>query len=347
MNDGDWQISYGSYDDLPGALLTFGSQSSGIVCVNEPKVTFGDAENGDADLPGEDGIRLGRDYKKTATITFELGIDGVDTIVDRHWPWRSYGNGGRIGGWSPGEQTIALATKKGMSPEERVSEGVDMVRAVWDASSIRRRATRVATLLHTRAGRTRRMYGRPRRFEVADSRLERQGYVPCVADFVSVDARFYDNTEKTAPMWDYYLGSRPNRPGRPWWIVGAQAPSRKTVTVDQRGRLTTQPVIVIHGPCKDPKITFSGLWSVQLAMTIADGAYVTIDPRSWVRTVIRTSGGTTASVADKLTRASARLAEMTIPPGLWTASLSYTRSSTKIMDGPKVDIKWRDAYAWW
>jgi hypothetical protein len=248
------------------------------------------------------------------------------------------------------EQILARINKKDLDPEERVSEGVDMLRTVWDADGIRRRSTRVAWLLHRRAGRTRRLIGRPRKLEVAHSRLERQGYVPCVADFVSVDGRFYDEVEKTVSMWDYYLGSRPTRPGRPWWAPiggGVVVPSRKSVVVEQRGRLATHPVITIHGPCKDPKVSFSALWSVQLAMTIADGASVTIDPRSWARTVIRTSGGTTASVADKLTRASPRLAEMTIPPGAWTASLSYTRSSTKNMDGPKVDIRWRDAYAWW
>jgi hypothetical protein len=350
VRDGDWYLGYFSYDNLPGAALTFGRQSSGIYCLTEPTVTFAEAETGEAALPGEDGIRLGRDYKRTATVTFELGVDGVDGPIDRHWPWRSRTNGSRIGDWSEMEQILARINKKDLDPEERVSEGVDMLRTVWDADGIRRRSTRVAWLLHRRAGRTRRLIGRPRKLEVAHSRLERQGYVPCVADFVSVDGRFYDEVEKTVSMWDYYLGSRPTRPGRPWWAPiggGAHVPSRKSVVVEQRGRLATHPVITIHGPCKDPKVSFPALWSVQLAMTIADGTFVTIDPRSWARTVIRTSGGTTASVADKLTRASPRLAEMTIPPGMWTASLSYTRSSTKTMDGPKVDIRWRDAYAWW
>ncbi|MER7497132.1 hypothetical protein ABT033_31605 [Streptomyces pharetrae] len=348
MRDGDWQISYSSYDDLPGAGLTFGRQSSGIVCVTEPTTTFGDADLGDTALPGEDGIRLGRDYKKSATVTFELGVDGVDRPVDRHWPWRSYGNGARIGAWTETEEALALIRKAGMGPEEWVSEGVDMLRTVWDADGLRRGPSRIAALVHMKAGRVRRMYGRPRKFEIAHSRLERQGYVPCVADFVSVDGLFYDNVEKTASMWDFYLGARPHRPGRPsWYPGGTGVPSRRSVVIEQKGRKATHPVIVVHGPCRNPKISFGGLWSVQLATTIADGAFVTIDPRSWARTVVRTQGGTTASVADRLTRASPRLAEMTIPPGAWTASLSYTRSSTKYLAGPKVDIKWRDAYGWW
>jgi hypothetical protein len=350
MRNGEWQISYSSYDDRPGATLTFGRQSSGIVCVTDPTITFGDSDLGDAALPGEDGIRLGRDYRKTATVTFELGVDAVDRPVDRHWPWYSHGNGGKIGAWSELEQVQALVNKASMSPEERVSEGVDMLRTVWDAEALRRGSSRIAALLHMKAGRIRRIYGRPRKFEVAHSRLERQGYVPCVADFVSVDGRFYDNTEKTATMWDYYLGSRPTRPGRPGWFPGGgkwENPTRKSVVIEQRGRQSTHPVIVIHGPCKDPKISLGGLWTVQLATTIAEGAFVTIDPRSWVRNVVRTQGGTTASVADKLTRASPRLAEMTIPPGRWSASLSYIRATTKYLAGPKVEIKWRDAYAWW
>lgn len=351
MRDGDWYLGYSSYDNLPGAALTFGRQSYGIDLVSEPDTTFAETDKADADLPGEDGVRFGRDYKRIATVTFELGVDGVDAPVDRHWPWRSWTNGGRIGDWSDKEQVLARVNKRDDGPEAWVTEGVDMLRTVWDAHGIRRKAGRIAWLLHRESGRTRRLYGRPRKFDVAHRRFQKQGYVPCTADFVSVDGRFYDEVEKTASMWDYYLGSRPSRPGRPSWvpIKGVMTdPTRQSVNIEQKGRLTTHPVIQIYGPCKNPKVSLSGLWAVQLAMTIADGDYVTIDARSWARTVIRTtSGGATASVGDKLTRASARLAEMVIPPGAWTASLSYTRSSSKFLDGPKVEIKWRDAHAWW
>jgi hypothetical protein len=110
----------------------------------------------------------------------------------------------------------------------------------------------------------------------------------------------------------------------------------------------TYPVIVINGPCKNPKVAINGLWSAQLTMTIKSGEYVTIDARSWARTVLlTTTSGSSSSVADKLTRASGRLGDMYLPPGSWTAALSYTNASTTFATGPRVEIKWRDAHTWW
>ncbi|MFF4276115.1 hypothetical protein [Streptomyces sp. NPDC001536] len=349
MRDGEWYLGYSSYDNLPGGALNFGTMASGIYCLTEPDVAFADPDVGDGAMPGEDGIRLGRDYQRAATVTFELGVDGVDGPVDRHYPMRPWARGARIGDWTDIELVMAYANKRG-GPWDWASEGVDMLRQVWRADAIRMKPGRVSWLLHRTAGRTRRMYGRPRKFAVSHSRLTKQGYTPVVADFVAVDDRFYDEEEKSAEMWDFYTAGRPSRPWRPILNDGETyfTTSKKTATVRQLGRLPTYPVIVIYGPCKNPKVTLApGLWSVQLAMTIAADDYVTIDPRPWARTVIHTKGSTTASAADKLTRASPRLGAMSIPPGNWTASLSYTRSTSKYLDGPRVELKWRDAFAWW
>lgn len=349
MRDGDWYIGYFSYDNHPGAALHMGRQSYGIDCITEPTVKFAEPSAADAPLPGEDGIRLGRDYQRTATVTMELAVDAVDGPVDRHYPMRPWAYGSRVGDWTDFEALIARMYKKD-GPEAWASEGVDMLRQVWDAEGIRSKPSRVAWLLHKTAGRTRRLYGRPRNFDVAHSRLLKQGYVPCVAEFVSVDGRFYDEIEQSVELWDFYLSGRTSRPWRPISKDGQtyfQA-SRKTATIQQKGRLKTFPVIVVHGPCKNPKITSPRLWSVQLGMTIADGEYVTIDPRPWTRTVIHTAkNGDTKSVADKLTRASPRLAEMAVPTGRWPVTLSYTRTSSTYFAGPRVEIKWRDAHAWW
>ncbi|MGY1502896.1 hypothetical protein ACW4TU_41080 [Streptomyces sp. QTS52] len=349
MRDGDWHLGYNAADNLPGAALTFGRRASGIYCLAEPDVSFSDPQVGDAALPGEDGIRLGRDYQRQTTVTFELGVDGVDGPVDRHWPMRPWARGARIGDWSDSELVMAYAHKRG-GPWDWGSEGVDLLRQVWRADAIRMKSTRVSWLLHRTAGRTRRMYGRPRKLAVSHSRLTRQGYTPVVAEFVAVDDRFYDETEKSEELWDFYLGGRPSRPWRPVLNDGQAYfnTSRKTASVKQLGRLPTYPVIVIHGPCKNPRVMLTpNLWAVQLAMTIGADDHVTIDPRPFARTVIHTRGSATASVADKLTRASPRMGAMAIPPGYWTAVLGYTRSSAKYLDGPRVEIKWRDAYGWW
>ncbi|MFD9190423.1 hypothetical protein ACFWCA_19595 [Streptomyces phaeochromogenes] len=348
MKNGEWYLGYNAYDNLPGAALTFGREASGMYCLKKPDTTFGEADVGDAPMPGEDGIRLGRDYQRTATVTFEIGVDGVDRAIDRHYPMRPWGQGARVGEWDDIEAFRAIVAKRDESPELRAADGVDLMRQVWRADALRKKASRVAWLLHTTGGRTRRLYGRPRKFAVSDSQLSQQGYTPVVADFLAVDDRFYDDVEQTSEMWDYAPGNRPGRPGRPTLPGWGTAPSKKTVTFQQRGKVPTFPVITIHGPCKNPKVTLTpGLWAVQLSMTIAQDEYVTIDPRPWMRTVVHTAGSSSKSVADKLTRASPRLAEMYLPPGYWTAALAYTSASTGRFDGPRVEIKWRNAFTWW
>ncbi|MER6109388.1 hypothetical protein [Streptomyces hirsutus] len=345
MPDGDWTIDYSAYDNYPGAALRFGRLDSGIYCLSEPDVTFADQEVADASMPGEDGNRMGRDYQRSMTVTFELGVDGVDGPIDLHHPQRPWTRGRRIGEWTEMERAIATVAKRDQGPYQWGSDGVDMLRQVWRAEGVRARAGRVARLAHRQAGRTRYVYGRPRKFAVSHSRLTKQGYTPVVCEFVSVDDRFY-GSEKTAEMYDQQrvtLPPRPGRPAGPGWRIDSQ----KTTQVRQLGGTVTYPVIEIHGPCKNPKLTLAGLWAVQLSMTINAGEHVVISTRPWTRTVTHYKGSTTRSVADKLTRASPRLAEMFIPPGYWTASMSYTTAAVQLREGPRIRVIWRDAHTWW
>ncbi|PNG22423.1 hypothetical protein [Streptomyces cahuitamycinicus] len=343
--DGDWHLGYSPYDNYPGAALDFGRESTGIYCLSEPDITFSDMDLADADLPGEDGIRMGRDYQRNMTVTFELGVDGVDGPIDLHAPMRPWSRGSRVGDWNPVEAVMAAHQKRDQGPYQWASDGLDMLRQVWRADSIRGKAGRVSWLLHTTAGRTRQLYGRPRKFAVAHSRLTKQGYTPVVCEFVAVDDRFYDQTEKSIELYDRQFMTLPPRPGR--WMPGIGWQSKKSAGIQQLGKMNTYPYIEIHGPCKNPKLTLGNLWAVQLSMTIANGEHVTIDARPWVRTVTHYKGSTTKSVADKLTRSSPRLSKMFLPPGYWTASMSYTNTAVNSFEGPRVRMAWRDAYAWW
>jgi hypothetical protein len=347
MRDGEWVLGYSPYDNYPGASLTFGRERSGIYCLSEPDVTFADMDLADAALPGEDGIRMGRDYQRNATVTFELGVDGVGGPIDRHWPMRPWTRGTRVGDWTDIEAVLAAYNKKDQGPHQWGLDGLNMLRQVWRADSTRGKAGRVAWLVHSSGGRTRQMYGRPRKFAVSHSRLSRQGYTPVVCEFVAVDDRFYEQTEKEVELYDHLFLGLPPRPGRVsggGWLFQ----SKKTASFQQRGTLNTYPYIEIHGPCKNPKVTLTPeLWAVQLNMTIGVDEHVTIDARPWARTVTHYKGSTSKSVADKLTRSSPRLSQMFIPPGYWTASLAYTKSTVRAFEGPRIRIAYRDAYSWW
>ncbi|MFF4543603.1 hypothetical protein ACFY1J_05060 [Streptomyces sp. NPDC001406] len=347
MRDGDWLLGYSSYDNYPGASLTFGREDSGIYCLSEPDVSFGDMDLADAALPGEDGVRMGRDYQRNATVTFEMGVDGNNGPIDLHWV-RPWANGPRVGDWSPIDAVAAAYNKRDQGPYQWGLDGLNMLRQVWRADSIRGKAGRVAWLVHGTAGRTRQLYGRPRKFAVSHSRFSRQGYTPVVCEFVAVDDRFYEQTEKSIELYDHQWIGLPGRPGRV--ISGGDwlFKSKKTATFSQRGTENTYPYLEIYGPCTNPKVTVGPeLWAVQLSMTIAAGDHVTIDARPWVRTATLYQKSTSKSVADKLTRSSPRLSQMFIPPGNWTASLSFSKTSSRVFEGPRIRMAWRDAYSWW
>ncbi|MEU6460343.1 hypothetical protein [Streptomyces sp. NPDC046976] len=347
MRDGDWLLGYSSYDNYPGASLTFGREDSGLYCLGEPDVSFGDMDLADAPLPGEDGIRMGRDYQRNATVTFELGVDGNAGPVDLHWPMRPWKSGNPVGGWASTEAVLAAWNKRDQGPYQWGLDGLNMLRQVWRADALRGGAGRAGWLVHGTAGRTRQLYGRPRKFAVSHSRLSRQGYTPVVCEFAAVDDRFYEQEEKDVELYDHRLGVQPPRPGRTSG-AGWTFDSKKSATFQQKGTENTYPYIQFYGPCKNPKLTVGpSLWAVQLSVSIAAGDHVTIDARPWMRTAIHYQGATSKSVADKLTRSSPRLSQMFIPPGYWSASMSFSALGSHVITGPRLRMAWRDAYSWW
>ncbi|MCD9904638.1 hypothetical protein LUR56_40200 [Streptomyces sp. MT29] len=355
MANGDLRLWYSSYDDLPGSDLFFGRPEHGIYTLTEPSVTFGDADNGDQPLPGEDGVRMGRDYQRSASVTLELGVDTVDYPAVRWFPpGRPLNAGHTVGaqGWATRPMDLEILKRAGGNRESWNIDAVAMMRQVWRADSLRGGAGRTAILTYTRAGRGRRLYGRPRQFEIGSEKLTKQGYTPVIAKFTAIDDRFYSDTAKQLELWDYPRIRPPSRPGRPvthdpdgggTW-PSPIIPSKKKALLTNAGELPVHPTITFHGPCVNPKLTISRMWSVQLSLTLKAGEQAVILAQPWARTVTKytASGVSAGSVADKLTRASARLSQMVLPPGRVEAVMS---SSSK--PGMRVAIAWRDAYASW
>ncbi|MFD7763553.1 hypothetical protein [Streptomyces microflavus] len=292
---------------------------------------------------------MGRDYQRSASVTLELGVDTVDAPAVRWYPPNQLPAMGRlVGSWPKNPLLLQLLKQAGGTPESWNVDAVAMLRQVWRADSLRDGAGRIAALTYTRAGRARRLYGRPRNFEIGSEKLTPQGYTPVIAKFVAVDDRFYTAAHKEEEMWDYPRYQPPARPGRPW-VPGSPPPtptweSKTRTTLSVGGDLAVHPTITIYGPCVNPKITIAKLWAVQLALTLKDGERVVIHAQPWARTVTKyTASGTSAgSVADKLTRASPRLAKMLLPPGRLQAELSHGGRS-----GPRAVITWRDAFGSW
>lgn len=310
LREGEWNLSYGANGVLPGASFTFGTIESGYYLLDPYEITYGETDAGDVPMPQEDGVRLGQDYRGQATITFEVGVDTVDdspTILGRH--------GANLG---------AVST---------------MLQA-WDAEAVRRRFATPAVLRTTQGGRARRFYGRPRKPAPAGSRLTRQGYTPVVCTFVCVDSTAYDDVEQNVRIGlvppDHHGLVGPLT--TPLTMTG-EGSGKVAGEVTVGGTKPAWPVITINGPITNPVCDIVGRWKAGLDMTLGVGERVVIDPRPWVRTVMRNGN---ASVAGLLTRGTPRLKDMKLPLG----RQDFVLRGTDATGSAFMTVAWRDAYAY-
>ncbi|MEU8540913.1 hypothetical protein AB0C52_13150 [Streptomyces sp. NPDC048717] len=308
--EGEWILSYGANKIHPGSKFTFGTVKSGYYLLEPVDIAYGDTDAGDVPMPRQDGIRLGLDYRPGATITFEIGVDAVGQATTRL---------GRHGA---------------------VLDRVSALAQAWDAEAVRSRVGTPAMLSTTQGGRSRVFFGRPRKFAPAASRLTRQGFTPVVASFASVDGIAYDDVEQTARV-DFVPPPQRGLVGpltTPLTMTG-KGSSRVPGEILLRGTRPTWPVFTIRGPISQPVIDILGRWKLGLDLSLAAGESVTIDPRPWARTVLRSGGG---SVAGAIYRGAPLMPQMRLPPGRLDIFLrGVDATSTASMT-----VAWRDAYAY-
>lgn len=278
----------------------FGGHVHGQTVIMIEDVTFEspDVVSVDRQLPRSDGIRFGRDYRGARTITVTMHVFGAH-----------------------GEDGMAI---------------LNDLAAAWSGEAVRRLPGSVQTLRIRYAGRTRRVYGRSRRFAPTSLRTASTGWAPVVADFRTVDQYFYDDVEKVNEV-----GIVPPSGGglvaplvAPLTTLGiSYAPGDIVVG----GTVPCWPVFIIKGPISLPTIDCIGEWRVTLAVTIAEDEFIVVDPRPWTRGV-RKNG--IHSVAGYLTPSSPRLSEVMLAPGpheIILSGLDETGTSS-------LTVAWRDRY---
>jgi len=278
----------------------FGGHVHGQTVVMIEDVTFDspDVVSVDRQLPRSDGIRFGRDYRGGRTITINMHVFGAH-----------------------GADGMAI---------------LNDLAAAWSGDEARRLPGSVQTLRISYAGRTRRVYGRSRRFAPVATKTASTGWAPVVADFRCVDHLFYDDVEKVNEV-----GIVPPSGGglvaplvAPLTTLGiSYAPGEITVG----GTVPCWPVFIIKGPISLPTIDVIGEYRVTLATIIREDEFVIVDPRPWSRGV-RLNG--TQSIAGQLTPASPRLSEVRLTPGpheIILSGLDETGTSS-------LTVAWRDCY---
>lgn len=258
--------------ELDGVVFGSGTPIRVTSFLPEPQ----DMSTQDADMPGEDGIRMGRDYLRGTKYAFD----------------------GRISTRTPGEMW----------------ELWQQLTAAWRAPGTRTTPGAVVPLRMRMPGQpTVRVYGRPRPIAPANLRGSGVGALPFVADFLAADHRVYSDEMRalsiTGSAIDYQGTAGTTTPHVPP-VTLAEATLPSDVATNH-GRAETWPVITLHGPREQPGVSWVGANRlVYLAAVLGDGQSVTVDTRPWARTVLRDDG---ASLAGALR--GSRLADMRLSPG--------------------------------
>lgn len=221
----------------------------------------------DVDNPTGDGVRMGRDFKGTATWNFSMYVDGAD----------------ENDGWA---KLAALAE-------------------AWDGDWVRDEPDRVVPLRYKVAGQERVVFGRPRAWSTIVNNTSMSGRIDVEAQFVLIDHRVYDATQRTfrvpvaVPL---ELDAGLDVPFIAPFTTSAGASVRESaITVG--GTVPTPITITFEGPIADAAVRIGG-WTAALVDPVPADNPVVIDGRPWIRSATYASDGGGARVSPRVTRIS-------------------------------------------
>lgn len=272
LTEGQWSLTAGSNTIVMGPGTPYNVRTFEI---GEP-----DQRNSDHERAREDGDEFGRDYRGGRTLTFELNAlsDPYSSVqLDRH---------------------------------RNVLDDLAQLESMWDAEAVRTRPGETCVLAYCRAGETRRVYGRPRRFQPV-STLDWAGNVPVTAAFRTKDHRFYSDGESAVTF-----GFVPETVGG---LIGpligpiiASGDGVGSTGFTVGGTEAAWLTYRIDGPIANPVVELVDHWSVTMNVTLAADQWLLVDPSPWQRLVRRNDG---ANLAGVFTADSQRLSGMRVRPG--------------------------------
>lgn len=208
-------------------------------------------------------------------------------------------------------------------------------KAAWRADHIRDVPGAMTHLRYTLAGRTRRIYGRPRRWASPPSNRMLTGLIPITCDFKCVDALHYDD------LADSVIVDLPSESAGGFTLPAVMpiqtiGPGEREGFINVGGDAKTYPVIRVDGPINNAWVT--GLdWRLDLNTNIAEGQWIEIDTHPWVSTVKLFPGG--ANRSGVLGRRQ-WLSKIRLTPG--QQEIRFGGAST--LGTAKVTVTWRSAW---
>lgn len=220
------------------------------------------------------------------------------------------------------------------TPEEALT-WASLFEAVWDSDAIRSTPGAVVALRYRVAGRVRRVYGRPRNFALIPNYL-RTGRVTMVADYALADNTYYEDAAGTVTVRVRGTGSRTGTVfpiAFPLATLTSPEPRSEQVAIG--GTRPTWVDLTFYGPIMDPWVQIgSQRWG--LRGSLASGQSVAMSGTPWRQGLLRSDGAWVPGMLDPR----ARLSQLRLPPGTYTATLGGSPASTEA----RVEVAWRNAY---
>lgn len=212
------------------------------------------------------------------------------------------------------------------------------LRAAWLNPTLRNTPGKVVPLRYFLAGRWRRVYGRPRRFDGGDggSVLTKLGRSEMTADFKLAHHLHYDDTEKSVQV-----GMVPPDFGGFAFplefpvVTTPRTESQRPSQFEVRGTAPTWPRITIQGPITNAVVSV-GAWRMRTVGHIAYDETLVIDAAPWAQSILRGDG---APVPGML-HPTVSLAGLALPPGLHDLRLEGSDPTGTA----QATIAWRDAF---
>jgi hypothetical protein len=151
------------------------------------------------------------------------------------------------------------------------------------------------------AGRTRRVFGRPRRYSAPPTNLILSGYVPVTHDFACVDGYTYSDEESSylLPYISSVTGGGFSFPVTfPIETQASEGNGGGQISVG--GNARAYPRIRFNGPWVNPVLTTDD-WTLSWKGSIPADGWVEIDCRPWRLTVLNHSGASVVQGLDRQT----------------------------------------------
>lgn len=234
---------------------------------------------------------------------------------------------------SPPVWKLQFAIGEGRSADEALAALAALQRA-WRTAVDPRVPGEVTALRYGAAGRTRRVYGRPRNFTPDLSHSLEDGNVVATAEFVTQDAYHYSDVEQSKT-----LTSRP--PATSYvtlpavWPLLSSKPEIRQSVIQVGGDAPTPVRVEFTGPGSNPGLIAPGQgWEVQALGTFAYDETLVVDSRT--EEIMMGDGTPAPGVLSRATY----LPEVQLAPG--STELQFVGNDST--GSATATIRWRDAY---